>query len=340
MDSSQPGLPPPPGVIPNFQDAYTLHSFHAMTIAQCIIITTLAVSARLYTKQFVIKKRNWEDYTCFIGWLAFMIFVALEWCVGDRGGGTHQWNLYMADVQYNRRLSNINDVIYSISLLATKLSLLLLILRVFCTVQRDLFYWLTLFLIVLNSLFYTLFFFIPIFQCTPRRKIWDQGTPGRCLNVIGLYYASAVFNTFSDIAMLSVPIYLVWNLQMSIRRKVGISFIFCTGGLACIASILRLATIVRLARTKDYTYVKAQCAMWAEAEITGGLICSCIVVLPRFFQDVLRVVPYSYPAPSRGKWVQMDGRKKSVPAGWDESRGERALDEAVQGVTARPMEGV
>lgn len=80
-------------------------------------------------------------------------------------------------------------------------------------------------------LLHTLFFFIPIFQCTPRRKIWDQETPGRCLNVIGLYYTSAVFNTVSDIAMLSVPIYLVWNLQMSIRRKVGISVIFCTGGL-------------------------------------------------------------------------------------------------------------
>ena len=86
----------------------------------------------------------------------------------------------------------------------------------------------------------------------------------------------------------------------------------------------------------------------SEAEITGGLICSCIVVLPRFFQDVLRVVPYSYPTPSRGKWVQMDDRtqpqgsdrKKSVPAGWNDSRGERALDEAVHGVSARPKEGV
>ncbi|KAI4223007.1 MAG: hypothetical protein L6R36_005741 [Xanthoria steineri] len=300
-----------------------------MTIAQCIIITTLAVSARLYTKQFVIKNRNWEGTgktvrvfarptirsikatsdTCFIGWLAFMTFVALEWCVGDRGGGTHQWNLYMADVQYNRRLSNINDSIYSISLLATKLSLLLLILRVFCTVQRDLFYWLTLFLIVSNSLFYTLFFFIPIFQCTPRRKIWDQEIPGRCLNVMGLYYASAVFNTVSDIAMLSVPIYLVWNLQMSIRRKDAAPKLTRQFKRACIASILRLATIVRLARTKDYTYVKAQCAMWAEAEITSGLICSCIVVLPRFFQGVLRVMPYNYPTPSsRGKWVHMDER--------------------------------
>ncbi|KAL8846865.1 MAG: hypothetical protein Q9221_008064 [Calogaya cf. arnoldii] len=215
------------------------------------------------------------------------------------------------------------------------------------------------FLIVLNSLFYTVFFFIPIFQCTPRRKIWDEQTPGRCLDVIGLYYTSAIFNTISDIAMLSVPIYLVWNLQMSVRRKVGISFVFCTGGLACIASILRLASVVRIADTKDYTYVKAQCAMWAiqspsansppsEAEITGGLICSCIVILPRFFQDVLKVVPYSYPIPSRGKWVQMDDRnrpqglshKTSVPTDWNKSRGEQALDEAVHGISARPKEGV
>ena len=122
-------------------------------------------------------------------------------------------------------------MIYSISLLATKLSLLLLILRVFCTVQRDIFYWLTVSLIILNTLFYTSFFFVPIFQCTPRKKIWNEQTPGRCMNVIGLYYVSAIFNTISDIAMLGVPIYLVWSLQMSIRRKVGISFIFCTGGL-------------------------------------------------------------------------------------------------------------
>jgi len=35
----------------------------------------------------------------------------------------------------------------------------------------------------------------------------------------------------SDIAMLSVPIYLIWRLQISRRRKIGISAIFLTGGL-------------------------------------------------------------------------------------------------------------
>jgi len=41
----------------------------------------------------------------------------------------------------------------------------------------------------------------------------------------------AIFNMLSDIAMLSVPIYLIWRLQISRRRKIGISAIFLTGGL-------------------------------------------------------------------------------------------------------------
>lgn len=36
----------------------------------------------------------------------------------------------------------------------------------------------------------------------------------------------------SDIAMLSVPVYLIWNLQMSVQRKIGVSSVFATGGLS------------------------------------------------------------------------------------------------------------
>ena len=129
-------------------------------------------------------------------------------------------------------------------------------------------------------MFYLAFFFVPIFQCSPRTKIWTPEEPGRCLDVDALYLASASFNVVSDIAMLSVPIYLIWNLQMSVQRKIGISAIFATGALsvlfrlpakiiilmccrACIASILRLVFRVKLARTEDYSYVKFQGVLWA-----------------------------------------------------------------------------
>ncbi len=122
-------------------------------------------------------------------------------------------------------------MMYSLAVFFTKLSIMLLILRVFCAVKRDIKYWLTWVLIFANSAFYLLFFFIPIFACSPREKIWNKSVQGHCLDVNVLYLASACFNMISDIAMLSVPIYMVWHLQISTQRKLGISAIFSTGSL-------------------------------------------------------------------------------------------------------------
>ena len=122
-------------------------------------------------------------------------------------------------------------MVYSFSLAFTKISILLLILRIFLSVQRDVFFWLTQGLIAINTIFYIIFFFVPIFLCNPRSKIYNPDEPGKCLRIQALYISSASFNVISDIAMLSVPIYLIWNLQMSVRRKIGISLIFATGGL-------------------------------------------------------------------------------------------------------------
>ena len=129
------------------------------------------------------------------------------------------------------QLNNYGDMLYSMSLLATKLSIMLLIKRVFCSVKRDVAYWLTILLMFVNTGFYFAFIIVATAECLPRSKLWNNEEAGKCLDIFKLYIASSVFNLLSDIAMLSVLIYLVWRLQMSIRRKVGISAIFCTGGL-------------------------------------------------------------------------------------------------------------
>ena len=129
---------------------------------------------------------------------------------------------------------------YCVSILCIKLSILLLILRIFLSVQRDIFYWVTHILIFCNTAFYAMSFFMAIFNCRPRSKIWNPGTPGHCFDNKTLYIFSAGFNVASDIAMLSVPLYLIWTLQTSVRRKFGISAIFGTGLLYVFLSILRL----------------------------------------------------------------------------------------------------
>ena len=52
----QPEVAPPPGVALHFEDPFTLQLYQSIVVAGCIIYTTLAVIARMFTKILVIKR--------------------------------------------------------------------------------------------------------------------------------------------------------------------------------------------------------------------------------------------------------------------------------------------
>lgn len=124
---------------------------------------------------------------------------------------------------------NTAGMVFSPAMALVKISILLLVLRIFCPAKRDPYYWVLQGLNILNTLFYGAYFIIPFVLCSPRKKIWESQTPGKCLQLFDLYIASAAFNVFSDIAMYSAPLYKIWHLQMSKGRKLGMSAVFATG---------------------------------------------------------------------------------------------------------------
>ena len=114
-------------------------------------------------------------------------------------------------------------------------------------------------LLVANGIYYAAAFFVNLFACLPRRKIWDSSVEGRCFfNVTALYISSAVFNTFSDVAMLAVPVFVVWRLQMSRNRKLGATAIFGFGAFATICAMVRIKFQVLLMHSNDITYIHMQ----------------------------------------------------------------------------------
>jgi hypothetical protein len=85
-------------------------------------------------------------------------------------------------------------------------------------------------MIWLDFVFYAACFFLEIFSCHPIAAAWDPLIPNaRCLNVETLNTASAAVNSVSDIVILLLPQPIIWNLQMSLRKKIGISATFSTG---------------------------------------------------------------------------------------------------------------
>ena len=61
LSPDSPGLAPPPGVEPYFYSPYSLKGYTNVVIAQCTILTTIVVAARVYTKRFVVKSIILED---------------------------------------------------------------------------------------------------------------------------------------------------------------------------------------------------------------------------------------------------------------------------------------
>ncbi|KAI4104952.1 MAG: hypothetical protein L6R37_002996 [Teloschistes peruensis] len=284
----KPALTPPPGVTPNFEQPYTLLPYVELTIAGGIAISTILVAARIFVKTRLIKKWLWEDSTCIFGWLCYIVFVGLEWRAGIRGAGTHQWNLTFDAFSDNLYLSNYSDMFYCLAIASVKLSILLLITRIFLAVRRNILFWLTQALIWVNTLFYGIAFFLAIFGCRPRRKIWNPDEPGKCFDSKSLYITSASFNTFSDVAMLAVVIHMVFKLQMSLKRKVGITAVFGFGVFACICSIVRIFYEIKLTKTKDFTYVHMETGLLGYAEVACGLICTCLPILPLVWHHLSR----------------------------------------------------
>ncbi|KAG7007793.1 hypothetical protein G7Y79_00008g024310 [Physcia stellaris] len=321
-----PGLDPPPGVIPTFHQPYTLQPYVELTISLAIIITTMLMVARIYVKVRIVKKLLIEDYLCIIGWI-----------------------------------SNIGDLFVCVAYGTIKVSILLLIIRIFLNVKRNMLYWFTVFLTFANGAYYFAAFFVNIFSCSPRHKIWDPETPGKCLNVDALYISSATFNTFSDVAMLAVPLIMVWKLQMSRQRKFGISAIFGTGAFATACAVARVKFQVKLLHSKDFTFVHTQTGLLGYGEVGCGVICCCLPLLPLFWHSLShssgsghinlddmdksaknlqtnRSVHEAYNPDNgvkAGSWVRLeDGTAHPVPKVHGLARGsseERAVHEAIVG---------
>jgi len=122
------------------------------------------------------------------------------------------------------------EILYSIALTSTKISILTLYHGLFPgKTFTQLLYGLGAFCIAWGISV----FFVAIFSCTPIHGFWDilMQPPPKCINNKAFYIGLSVPNILADIAILSLPVTKVWHLQMSRRSKIAVSGMFLLGGL-------------------------------------------------------------------------------------------------------------
>ncbi|CAF9916856.1 MAG: hypothetical protein ALECFALPRED_010886 [Alectoria fallacina] len=151
-----------------------------------------------------------------------------------------------------------------------------------------------------------------IFRCHPINDSWNPLVVGAhdvrhyCNDSNTYYVSTSAFNVALDFWILVLPLSIVWTLQLSGSRKVGLSAIFLLGGFICGASIARAYTVANVSLS-DFSYDATPSIIWSSIEISVGIICACLPtiqpVLQLFSRKVRDATPQHRPRrESSGLW--------------------------------------
>lgn len=75
-------------------------------------------------------------------------------------------------------------------------------------------------------------------QCIPISAIWDLGVKGKCINPTAVVFAGAGFRIFEDIVIMLLPVGELKGLNLALKRRLAVIFMFAFGSLYVTTSSL------------------------------------------------------------------------------------------------------
>lgn len=164
-------------------------------------------------------------------------------------------------------------------MITVKISIGLFLLRITIKpIQR----WIIYIVMGLTVLTGLVFFFVTLLQCTPISFFWDKfSQTGWCVNIdviIALTFLYSVISVICDFTFALLPIFLVWNLNMSSNTKLMLIPIL---GMACVASV---AVLCRMAyvmdfKNPDFLWATLDIAIWSDVEQGLGITAGSLATL-------------------------------------------------------------
>lgn len=241
-----------------------------------------------------------EDYLIFIALIISDAIIAGYLSGTSFGLGLHMYRVIGSDPNPPQHLVSIFKIIWVSAVLngscflAIKLSILYTYRRLFLVNQRwlKIAWWANVIYAVLWAIGSTLFY---ILQCGPVDYYWNRmylvaqiktssSLNGHCESNQAKIAASLITSTISDFAILLLPVSVLWNLQISTRKKVRLVLLFSLGLCACAASLVRIALAFKSRLSSDATWDLVEFIIWSSVEECIGIICACVPTLASLFQ--------------------------------------------------------
>ncbi|APA14512.1 hypothetical protein sscle_13g092820 [Sclerotinia sclerotiorum 1980 UF-70] len=250
-----------------------------------IVLTTVSVWLRTYCRAFIIKNFGWDDILAVISWAFFLVYSSFALLAVTYGSGQHVWDIPPEHVPIGLKYWWLCEPVYVVSNMALKLSIAVFLLRLSNLPMHRYIILGTLVVCEIGGIFYFLVF---IFQCQPSNYFWTKytGGTGKCINAnipVDAGYAYSAITCATDWILSLIPIWVVWNLQMTPRDKISVAIILAMGAVASTATIIRIPYLHDLSNIADFLFATVDIAIWSTAETGIGITaCSVATLRPLF----------------------------------------------------------
>ncbi|KAJ9485275.1 hypothetical protein VN97_g8071 [Penicillium thymicola] len=274
----------------------------------CIVflVTTPAfVAIRLWSRAKSKSGLGLDDWTILVSSMFAVIVMSFMLAACTYGFGQHIANITTPHRLMTMKLFFVSQAFYKLTMNMTKMSILMLYLRIF--IQR----WFRIVcyvLLVIITSYMVGAFFASVFQCTPVARAWNKTIPGSCINITTNWYANAGFSIATDIIILTLPMYPLYKSKIILKRKIALMIIFALGAFVVVTSIVRMQTLDFSSTSPDPTCERPHIlsellllrhlrdtftddiasSVWTMLEENVAITCAC---LPMMWMPLAKIFP-------------------------------------------------
>ncbi|KAJ0313826.1 hypothetical protein COL516b_000771 [Colletotrichum fioriniae] len=216
--------------------------FHALAL--------LFVGLRVYTRAAIVKLMGRDDYVAIASVLCAVAGMAIFSVQSFYGLGKHTLTIPAENMVIMRKSSFFQSIISSIAGLALlKVSIGLSLLRLSNGIWYSRSLWA---LIVFVSAYSFMAWMTFFFYCQPLEGYWDKSLKPKCYPIalfIKFGLINTAFNIFTDVCFATLPVCIIWTLQMKLRTRIYLIIVLSLGYFAVAMGVIK--SVYQIAYGKD-----------------------------------------------------------------------------------------
>ncbi|KAH7386866.1 hypothetical protein DE146DRAFT_184936 [Phaeosphaeria sp. MPI-PUGE-AT-0046c] len=236
-----------------------------------LLSSTIAVGLRLYCRIFRIRNVGLDDW-----FMVAALFVTIAMGIMNAfhiswGTGRHIKDIHVPSMRIpNLKHFYFYQLVYPLALFFVKASILALYHRIFKLAN---FRWKVYAVAGFVSVFTIVVLFVNAFECRPKpSQAWSPTFPKGCNDLRTTYFAVGGINIFTDILIFILPFKAFWKLELAPRKRWALLGVFMVGGVAVIASIIRMYALYLYNTTKDISYDSIFILLLSQVEVNVAII--------------------------------------------------------------------